>query len=35
MYLALDENNKYQVKYMHKKATTWETPIRVWGVQQN
>ena len=35
MYVAPDGNNKYQVKYMHKKATTWATSIRVGGVQQN
>ena len=33
--LASDGNNKYQVKYMHKKATAWETSIRVGGFQQN
>ena len=35
MYLALDGNNKNQVKYMHKTATTRETSIRVGGVKQN
>ena len=35
IYLALDGNNKDQVKYMQKKATTWATYIRVQGVQQN
>ena len=35
MYLALDANNKDQFKYMHKKATTWETSIIVGGVKQN
>ena len=35
MYLALDGNNKDQVKYIHKKATEWSTSIIVGGVQQN
>ena len=35
MYLATDGNNKYQVKYMQKKATAWITSIRVGGVQKN
>ena len=35
MYLAQDGNNKDEVKYMHTKATTWETYIRVKGVQKN
>ena len=34
MYLVPDGNNKDQVKYMHKKATTWATSIRVGGVQR-
>ena len=28
MYLTPDGNNKYQVKYMNKNATDWETSIR-------
>ena len=35
MYLALDRNNIYQFKDMHKKETAWATSIRVGGVQQN
>ena len=35
MYIPLDVNNKDQVKYMHKRATTWATSIRVGCVQQN
>ena len=35
IYLALDGNDKDQVKYMQKKATNWETSIRAGGVQQN
>ena len=35
MYLAPNGNNKDQFKYMHKKATTWETSIISGGVQQN
>ena len=35
MNLALDGNNKHHVKYMHKKATAWETSIRAGGIQQN
>ena len=35
MYLAPDGNNKDQVKYLHKKATAWETSIIVRGVQHN
>ena len=35
MYLATDGNNKYQVKYMHKKAIPWETSVRLGGIQQN
>ena len=31
MYIALDVNNKDQVKYMHKKETAWENPIRAGG----
>ena len=34
MYLAPDNNNKNQVKYMYKKETAWETSIREGGVQQ-
>ena len=34
MYLARDGNKKYQVKYMHKKATAWETSRRVGGVKK-
>ena len=33
MYLTLDGKNTNQFKYMHKKATTWETYIRAGGVQ--
>ena len=32
MYFAPDGNNKNQVKYMHKNATTWETSTRAGGV---
>ena len=35
MYLEIYGNNKYQVKYMQKKVTAWETSIRAGGVQQN
>ena len=35
MYLEPDDNNKYQVKYIHKKATALATSITVGGVQQN
>ena len=35
VYLAPGGNNKYQVKYMHLKATTWETSTRAGGVQHN
>ena len=35
MYLTPGGNNKYQVKYTHKKATSWATSIRAGGVQQN
>ena len=35
MYLALEGNNNYQFKYMHKKLTTWADPIREGDVQQN
>ena len=35
MFLAPYGSTKYQFKYMHKKATTWETSIVVEGVQQN
>ena len=35
MYLEPDVNKNYQVKYMHKKSTDWETSIRAGGVQQN
>ena len=35
IYLALDGNDKDQVKYMQKKATNWATSIRAGGVQQN
>ena len=35
IYLALDGNNKYQVKCIHKKSTAWSTSIRVGVVQQN
>ena len=34
MYLALDGNNKDQVKYMHKKANAWATYIIVRGVKK-
>ena len=33
MYLALDGNNKDQVKYTHKKVTAWEPSIIAGGVQ--
>ena len=33
IYLTSDGNNKEQVKYMHKKSTTWETSIRAGSVQ--
>ena len=35
MYLTPDGNNNDQVEYMHKNITTWETPIRSGGIQQN
>ena len=35
IYLAPDGNDKYQVEFMKKKATAWETAIRSVGVQQN
>ena len=35
IYIAPDSNNKYQVKYIHKKSTAWKTSIRLGGVQQN
>ena len=35
MYLAPYDNNKDQVKYMHKKATAWETSISADVVKQN
>ena len=31
MYLSPDGNKKDQVKYMHKKATVWDTSILVGG----
>ena len=34
MYISPDGNNKDQVKYMHKKATSWAASIRVGGVQK-
>ena len=35
MYLTPYGKNNDQVEYMHKNTTTWETPIRAGGVQQN
>ena len=35
MCLAPDGNNKYQIKYIHKKSTAWENSIREVGVQYN
>ena len=35
IYIALDDNSKDQLKYMHKKATTCATSIRVGNIQQN
>ena len=35
MYLEQDGNNKDQVKYMHKKATSQANSIRAGGIQQN
>ena len=35
MYIEQDGNNRYQVKYMHKKSTAWENSIRTGGIQQN
>ena len=34
MYIAPNVNNKYQVKYMDKKATAWAISIIVGNVQQ-
>ena len=39
MYLATDGNEKYQFKYMHKKATAWVGGAlhqeRRWGAGEN
>ena len=35
IYLTPDVNNKYQVKYMQKKETAWETSNRAEGFQRN
>ena len=35
MYLAPDESNKDQLKYMHNHATSWATSIRAGVFQQN
>ena len=35
IYLAPDGNNKYQVKRMHKNATTWATSIKSGSVRHN
>ena len=34
VYTAPDGNNKYQVKYMHQKATAWEASVIVGFIQQ-
>ena len=34
VYTAPDGNNKYQVKYMHKKATAWEASLIVGFIQK-
>ena len=35
IYLATDGNNKDQIKYIHKKATSWANSIISGSVQQN